>query len=107
MLLILTVLLFGRRCYQAGVFAMFGRYAATGQALGRLAIAASLPALLCTAWFTLNPELSAWAWLGAAHFGGGLVRSSMVDARRIEPASKLNSRSSGRTRTTLLARRRY
>lgn len=67
MLLMLTVLLFGLRCYRAGVFAMFGRCAATGQALARLTVAASLAALLCTAWFSLNPEPSAWAWLGTAH----------------------------------------
>lgn len=67
MLLMLTVVLFGWRCYRAGVLAMFGRYPSSGQALMRLAAAASLPALLCSGWFSVNPELSAWAWLGTAH----------------------------------------
>lgn len=67
LLLIFTVCLFGQRCYRAGVFAMFGRYPATGMALARLTLAASLPALLCFVWFSLNPELSAWAWLGTGH----------------------------------------
>lgn len=54
------------RCHRAGVLAMFGHHATSGQALLRLSAAACLPALLCGVWFSLDPDLSAWAALGTA-----------------------------------------
>ena len=67
LLLMVTVLLFGWRCHRAGVLGTFGHHAASGQALLRLAIAASLPAALCSVWLAVEPELSTWAILGTAH----------------------------------------
>lgn len=67
LLLIVTAMLFGWRCYRAGVLAAFGRRPPTWQALVRVGVAAGLPSLLCIAWMTIRPEISAWTVLGVLH----------------------------------------
>jgi hypothetical protein len=67
LLLIVTALLFGWRCYRAGVLAAFGRRPPTWQALARVGIAAGFPSLLCIAWIAIRPEISAWTALGMLH----------------------------------------
>lgn len=67
LLLIVTATLFGWRCYRAGVLAAFGRRPPTWQALARVGVAAGLPSLLCVAWMTIRPEISAWTVFGMLH----------------------------------------
>ncbi len=67
LLLIVTASLFWWRCYRAGVFAAFGRRAPTWQSLVRVGVAAGMPAILCSGWIAIWPELSLWAMLGMMH----------------------------------------